>query len=191
MVIQLTALPPPPAPQCCLCLRLLSAQAAALAGHKVLLALCDREAAPRLRDEFFITDLVGLKVLDSQTQHLVGIVTEVYDTSASYSLLRVRLAPTEEDIAQSKYRSVLVPFVTEFVPDVDVAGGVLQLSSPEGLLDTASSRKLRRPYSAEQQEQLRQQLTQRTQQQQQRIQQQQQQQQGLSSVNDSKVHVQG
>lgn len=150
---------------CCL-------QAATLAGCKLLLALCDREAAPRSRDEFFITDLVGLKAVDADTQQLIGIVTEVYDSSASYSLLRVRLAPNEQDIAQSKYRSVLVPFVSEIVPDVDVQGGLMEVTLPEGLMETASSKKLRRPYTTEQQAQLRQQLKQR---QQQQIQQQQQQ----------------
>lgn len=140
-------------------------QAATFAGYKLLLALCDREAAPRSRDEFFITDLVGLKALNASNQQLIGIVTEVYDSSASYSLLRVRVAPNEEDISQSKYRSVLVPFVKEIVPDVDIAGGVLQMSPPEGLLDTASRKKLRRPYTPEQQMQLRQQLKQWNQQQ--------------------------
>jgi len=65
-----------------------------------------------------------------------------------------------------RYRSVLVPFVEDFVPHVDVGQGVLQLAPPEGLMDTASSKKLRRPYSAEQQAQLRKQLRERQQQQQ-------------------------
>lgn len=132
-----------------------------LAGHKLLLALCDREARPRGRDEFFVDQLVGLKAVDAASRVLVGIVTEVYDNAASYSLLRLRLAPEEADIAASKYRSVLVPFVTEMVPVVDMAGGLLQLSLPEGLLDTASSTKLGKAYTCEQQQQLRQQMRQR------------------------------
>lgn len=52
-------------------------QAESLAGHKLLLALCDRETAPRSKDEFFITDLVGLRATAADTQQLLGIVTEV------------------------------------------------------------------------------------------------------------------
>ncbi|WIA32139.1 hypothetical protein OEZ86_002989 [Tetradesmus obliquus] len=141
-------------------------QAELLAGSKLLLALCDRESSPRGRDEFFITDLVGLKALQQGSAELLGIVTEVYDSTSSYSLLRVRLAPDESDIQQSRYRSILVPFVEDMVPTVDVAAGQLLLSLPEGLMETASAKKLRRPYTPEQQAQLRRQLLQRQQQQQ-------------------------
>jgi hypothetical protein len=96
----------------------------------------------------------------------VGVVSEVYDASASYSLLRLRLAPEEADIAGSTFRSVLVPFVAEMVPSVDVAARVLGVLLPEGLLETASKpRRLRRPYTPAQQAQLRAQLAQRQQQQ--------------------------
>jgi len=142
-------------------------QAATLAGYKLLLALCDREARPRGRDEFFIDQLVGLKVVDEASSILVGIVTEVYESGSSYSLLRMRLAPDESDIQASKYRSVLVPFVSEIVPSVDVAGGQLGVSLPEGLLETASSTKLRKAYTPEQQAQLREQSKRRQEQQQQ------------------------
>jgi hypothetical protein len=91
----------------------------------------------------------------------------VYDSTGSYSLLRVRLAPNELDIQQSRYRSMLVPFVEDMVPTVDVQGGKLLLDLPEGLLETASAKKLRRPYTPEQQAQLRRQLLQRQQQQEQ------------------------
>lgn len=165
-----------PAPTTSACCVLLLLQAATLAGYKLLLALCDREARPRGRDEFFIDQLVGLKVVDEASSILVGIVTEVYESGSSYSLLRMRLAPDESDIQASKYRSVLVPFVSEIVPNVDVAGGQLGVSLPEGLLETASSTKLRKAYTSEQQAQLREQLK-RRQEQQKAWQQQQEQQQ--------------
>mgnify|MGYP001807184949 CR=1 FL=1 len=57
---------------CCHCV-----QAAELAGYKLLLALCDREARPRGRDMFFVDQLVGLKAMDAASGTLVGIVTEV------------------------------------------------------------------------------------------------------------------
>ncbi|KAF8071154.1 rimM [Scenedesmus sp. PABB004] len=125
-------------------------KAETLAGHKLLLALCDREASPRSGDEFFVTDLVGLRGLDAGSGVLLGLVTEVYDSAASYSLLRLRLAPDEADVAASRYRTVLVPFVEAMVPRVDVRRGTLALDLPDGLLQTASARKLRRPYTPEQ-----------------------------------------
>lgn len=57
---------------CCHCV-----QAAELAGYKLLLALCDREARPRGRDMFFVDQLVGLKAMDAASGTLLGIVTEV------------------------------------------------------------------------------------------------------------------
>eukprot|EP00775_Hariotina_reticulata_P012964 gene12964-13093_t len=63
-----------------------------------------KEVLDRDEDEFFITDLVGLRALGAGSGMLLGVVTEVYDSTASYSLLRVRLAPNEEDIQQSRRR---------------------------------------------------------------------------------------
>lgn len=143
-----------------------SLQAAALAGNLLLLALCDREAKPRGCDEFFIDQLVGLRAVDASSKALVGVVTEVYESGSSYSLLRLRLAPEEADIAGSTFRSLLVPFVSEMVPTVDVEAGQLEVDLPEGMLDTAGkAKKLRRPYTQEQQAQLRRQLAQRLEQQ--------------------------
>lgn len=75
-------------------------------------------------DEFHDVDLEGLNVLTT-TGAQVGVVREVVHTPAG-ELLAVR---TDEQ------REVLVPFVTEIVPEVDVAGGRLVVDPPEGLLD--------------------------------------------------------
>lgn len=88
----------------------------------------------------------------------------MYDNGASYSLLRLRLAPEEDDIQASRYRSMLVPFVTDMVPDVDLEGGKICVALPEGLLETASVTKLRKAYTPDQQQLLREQLKKRRQQ---------------------------
>lgn len=56
----------------------------------------------------------------------------MYESGSSYSLLRLRLAPDEADIAGSTFRSLLLPFVAQMVPAVDVGGGSMQVDLPEG-----------------------------------------------------------
>ncbi len=128
-----------------------------LAGCRLLLALCDREAAPGGKDEFFIADLVGLAAREA-CGTLLGVVTEVLEPGGGYALLRIRLAPDATDIAESRYRSLLVPFVEGMVPSVDVGARSMTVTLPEGLLDTASVRKLARPYTPQQATKLRAQL---------------------------------
>jgi 16S rRNA processing protein RimM len=69
-------------------------------------------------------ELVGLAVLTTDGAH-VGSVAEVLHPPGG-DLLAVRT----EDGAE-----VLIPFVTEVVPTVDVPGGRLVIDPPEGLLE--------------------------------------------------------
>ena len=75
-------------------------------------------------DEFHDHELEGLAVVDVQGNR-VGVVAGVLHTAAS-DLLAVRRDDGGE---------VLVPFVTQIVPTVDVAGGRVVVDPPEGLLD--------------------------------------------------------
>ena len=74
-------------------------------------------------DEFYDHELEGLKaVLTDGTE--VGVVKEVVHSPAG-ELLAIQRAEDE----------VLVPFVREIVPEVDIKGGRVVLDPPEGLLD--------------------------------------------------------
>lgn len=101
----------------------------------------DRTAAEALRDvrlvvdvdeaerpadpaEFYDHQLVGLRVLTADDVEL-GVVGEVLHLP-SQDLLAVRCPDGRE---------VLVPFVTEFVPIVDLAGGRVVVTPPPGLVD--------------------------------------------------------
>jgi 16S rRNA processing protein RimM len=75
-------------------------------------------------DEWYDHQLVGLAV-ETVSGGKVGEVTEVVHTAGT-DLLAVR-APDG--------RELLVPFVGEIVPTVDVAGGRVVVDPPEGLLD--------------------------------------------------------
>ena len=74
-------------------------------------------------DEFYDTDLIGLSVRTVAGQAL-GAVTDVLHSPAD-SLLSI----------DWDGREVLVPFRKEFVPTVDLAGGVIEIDPPDGLLE--------------------------------------------------------
>lgn len=82
------------------------------------------DEVPEGDDEYYDTALVGCTVCDVSGDSL-GEVVEVSHLP-SQDMLVIR---TQDD------REVLVPFITEFVPDVDVANRVVTVSPPPGLWD--------------------------------------------------------
>jgi 16S rRNA processing protein RimM len=74
-------------------------------------------------DEFYDTDLIGLSVR-SLDGTVFGPVTDVLHSPAD-SLLVIDLAG----------REVLLPFRKQFVPDVDLAAGIVVIDPPDGLFD--------------------------------------------------------
>jgi 16S rRNA processing protein RimM len=74
-------------------------------------------------DEFYDTDLIGLNVR-TVSGDPVGVVADVIHSPAS-SLLSV----------EADGREVLVPFLRQFVPVVDLEAKVIEIDPPEGLLD--------------------------------------------------------
>jgi len=85
-----------------------------------------RSRLPKREDEeWYHADLIGLAVVDRKGER-IGAVVAVQNFGAG-DLLEVKPAkggPT-----------VLIPFTRETVPEVDVEGGRLTLSPPEGLFD--------------------------------------------------------
>ncbi|MDA3629820.1 ribosome maturation factor RimM [Saccharopolyspora sp. WRP15-2] len=75
-------------------------------------------------DEFHDHELVGLRAVQVSGEE-VGEVSDVVHTPAG-ELLALRTADDRE---------VLVPFVAEIVPEIDLAAGKLVIDPPEGLLD--------------------------------------------------------
>ncbi|MBD2122921.1 ribosome maturation factor RimM [Trichocoleus sp. FACHB-262] len=102
-------------------------QAEALKGCKLLVPESDR---PQLEEgEFHVIDLIGLDVFDQATQALLGTVTDVIP--AGNDLLEVKLAAP----SNPKQPTVLVPFVKEIVPVVDLAARRVELTPPVGLIE--------------------------------------------------------
>ena len=84
-----------------------------------------RKNAVRLqRDEYFIADLIGLKVQDEDGKEL-GTVIDVIETGANDVY--------EVEMADGK--SLLLPAIKQCILNVDVENGTMQVHVLEGLLD--------------------------------------------------------
>lgn len=95
--------------------------AEACAGHLISLP---REELPELApEEFFLHDLIGLRVV-AEPRGELGQVTGVYDVPGG-PLLSVSVGGKER----------LIPFRRETVVEVDLSGRELHVRLPEGLLE--------------------------------------------------------
>jgi len=135
--------------------------AEALRGCKLLV---EKSSRPYLEpDEFYVQDLFGMEVFNQLTGELLGRVSEIIP--AGNDLLEVELVQTQAEIAvaESKQsetvsvevehkdsrrkkrktprvkppqaKKVLIPFVKEIVPVVDLEKGRIEIVPPSGLLD--------------------------------------------------------
>ena len=84
-----------------------------------------RENAVKLKkDEYFIADLVGMKVLDEDGGEL-GVLQEVIETGAN-DVYQIRMTDGRE---------LLLPAIRQCVLEVDVEAGFIRVHVLEGLLD--------------------------------------------------------
>jgi 16S rRNA processing protein RimM len=104
-------------------------QAEEMRGCKLLVSEDDR---PELgEDEYHILDLVGLRVFMSGD--FIGTVVNLIP--AGNDLLEVELFNQKE----GKKKTVLIPFVREIVPVVDIENQRAEITPPEGLLELNDS----------------------------------------------------
>ncbi|NET54754.1 MAG: ribosome maturation factor RimM [Symploca sp. SIO2E6] len=125
-------------------------QAEALRGSLLLVPASDR---PELgEDEYHVRDLVNLEVFNQYTGEAIGFVVEIIP--AGNTLLEVQLhqqpetpppqpnSPTPTRTSKirktkpkkSKPVTVLIPFVKEIAPVVDLQKGRIEITPPAGLL---------------------------------------------------------
>lgn len=84
-----------------------------------------RENAVKLKkDEYFIADLIGLKVFDEEEKE-IGELKDVIETGANDVYV----------ITMSDGKELLLPAIKQCVLDVDVEGGTMKVHILEGLLD--------------------------------------------------------
>ena len=85
-------------------------------------------------DEFYVADLVGLRVIVQATGEEIGTVTDIF--AAGNDLLEVTYYPAADKNSQpAKPRKVLVTFVAAIVPVVNLGEKYLEISPPAVLLD--------------------------------------------------------
>ena len=82
------------------------------------------------KDEYFIADLIGLKVYLDDSESSCGRLTDVFETGAN----DVYEVSFDEDI--NGQSSVLVPAIKECIKEVDVDGGYIRIHLLKGLLET-------------------------------------------------------
>jgi 16S rRNA processing protein RimM len=83
----------------------------------------DRSALPPADDdEYYLTDLIGLSVIDPAGRSL-GVVSVVHDYGAGASLEVAGSGP-----------ALIVPFTAACVPTVDIAGGRLVVALPDEII---------------------------------------------------------
>ena len=96
--------------------------ASELVGLKLLVSSLDRPSLKK--NEFHLLDLIGLDVRLNQTNSTIGTVIDL--TNAGNNLLEIKLL---------EGKKVLIPFVKEIVPEVNIREGWLELKPPPGLLE--------------------------------------------------------
>ncbi len=93
-----------------------------LVGKKLLVKSTQKPSLKK--GEFHLLELLGVKVKLSHQENEIGVITNL--THAGNDLLEVRLL---------KGKKILVPFVKEIVPEINIKEGWLIISPPPGLLE--------------------------------------------------------
>ncbi|MCH4238989.1 MAG: ribosome maturation factor RimM [Oscillospiraceae bacterium] len=84
-----------------------------------------REDAPLPEGTFFRQDLIGLSVRDSQTDKVLGTLTEVYETGAN----------DVYEISDSNGKKFLCPAIPQVVKKISLDDGTIEIAPMEGMLD--------------------------------------------------------
>ena len=96
-----------------------------LKGYKVLV---EKNSIPKLsRDEFHLTELVNLKVKILQKERFNTIGKIINLENEKNNLLVIQLIKNE--------KKVLIPFVKEIVPVIDLQNNFIIITPPPGLLE--------------------------------------------------------
>lgn len=85
----------------------------------------NRNDIPMKEGDYFIQDIIGLKVIDSESKTVYGEVSEVAPTGAN-DIYCVRAADGKE---------TWIPAIPQVIDSVDIDSGVLSITPMKGLFD--------------------------------------------------------
>lgn len=108
-----------------------------------LVGVADRTAAEALRGALLEADVDITDVADDEYHDLalVGLAVRIADGAHLGRVREVLHLPGQDllVVVDAEEREVLVPFVHEIVPEVDLAGGFVVVDLPPGLLELPGS----------------------------------------------------
>ena len=87
----------------------------------------DKDAVSLPEGTYFIQDLLGMRVLDSDTGECYGVIVQVQPTGAN----------DVYHISQPGKRDKLIPAIRQVVVETDVDGGIMKIRPLKGLFDDA------------------------------------------------------
>jgi 16S rRNA processing protein RimM len=89
--------------------------------------VCINREDVRLEDgQFFIADLIGLRAIDSKTDEVIGIVSDVMSLPSQNVYV---ITGTQDNSAKER----LIPAVKEFVDEINTDAGYIKFSLIEGM----------------------------------------------------------
>ncbi|MFA9381268.1 MAG: ribosome maturation factor RimM [Acetanaerobacterium sp.] len=84
----------------------------------------NREDMPLAKDEYFVQDLIGSKVVDVDTAEEYGVLTDVLQTGAN-----------DVYVVKSEEAERLVPAIEQVIIETDVDAGLIRIRPLPGLFD--------------------------------------------------------
>jgi len=100
----------------------------------------EKRDRPRLEDnEYHFDDLINLAVIDQETAEMIGEVVDIYVAGNDLLVVKLEDSFLEKQVSAPQHKQVLIPFVEEIVPVVDLENGKLELKLPPGLLELNAS----------------------------------------------------
>ncbi|MCL2923767.1 MAG: ribosome maturation factor RimM [Trichodesmium sp. MAG_R04] len=131
-------------------------QAERLRNSQLLIEKGDR---PQLEeDEFYVPDLIGLKVINQLNGETIGkviniifagndlleiekaskdtpIISEVIENNLSQKSNKSRRIKNKKKTQSPQSKNILIPFVKDIVPVVNFEQNIIEITPPEGLID--------------------------------------------------------
>jgi 16S rRNA processing protein RimM len=107
-------------------------QAEELRGYQLMVLESDRPTLAE--DEYHIIDLVGAEVFNQLTGENLGVVVSVIPAGNDLLEVKPHPLPSQNQGKQKLAKNILIPFVKEIVPVVDIPQKRLEINPPPGLL---------------------------------------------------------